>query len=307
MIVTLQGTTSAEVGAKLVELREQGGARALGRVLTLVIVSSGGDVEPAVEAANRASREHPSRVVVIDPGDADHPARLDAEIRVGGDAGASEVVILRPLGTTRDAVDTLVTPLLLPDAPLVAWWPKEPPANLAEDPLGRMAQRRISDVGEVSRGVERLHELREGYSPGDTDLSWARTTLWRGLSAGVVEGDPGATITAVTVRGNTDRPSLHLLAAWFASALECSALVVHDEESSVISGVDLHRETGTISLHRPEGSATVTISTEHEPQRQVAMAKRPLEDCLMEDLRHLDPDVIYGRALRSGLKHVEVR
>lgn len=307
MIVTLQGTTSADVGAQLVELREQAGAVALGRVLTLVIVSSGGDVEPAVEAANQASREHPCRVVVIDPGDRDHEARMDAEIRVGGDAGASEVVILRPFGPARDALDTLVTPLLLPDAPLVAWWPAEPPENLAADPLGRIAQRRISDVGEVSRGVERLHDLRRGYSPGDTDLSWARTTLWRGLSAGVVESDPGATITSVTVRGNTDRPSLHLLAAWFASALECSAEVVHDQDTSVISGVDLHRSVGTVSLHRPDGSAVVTISTENEPQRQVAMAKRPLEDCLMEDLRHLDPDEIYGRTLREGLEHVEVR
>ncbi len=36
------------------------------------------------------------RVIVITTGDGD--SRLDAQIRVGGDAGASEVVVLRAYG-----------------------------------------------------------------------------------------------------------------------------------------------------------------------------------------------------------------
>ncbi len=306
MIVNLHGTTSAEVVAELVSQREQGGSVALGRVMTLVIISSGGDIEPAVEAANRASREHPSRVVVIEPQEPDDEARLDAEIRIGGDAGAAEVVILRPSGTTQEAMDTLVTPLLLPDTPIVAWWPKDSPRDLASDPLGKLAQRRISDVGEVSDPIGRLHALRQHYAPGDTDLSWARTTLWRGLSAGVVEADPTVPITRVLVRGNTNRPSTHLLAAWFADALQCTARVEHDSEASVITGVELDRPDGVIRMDRPEGSAVVTVSSEGGPPRQVAMAKRPLEDCLMEDLRHLDADEVYGRALVDGLDAVSV-
>ncbi|HLS24817.1 MAG TPA: glucose-6-phosphate dehydrogenase assembly protein OpcA [Beutenbergiaceae bacterium] len=307
MIVTLQRTSSADVVGELVNLREEGGAAALGRVMTLVIISSGGDIEPALEAANQASREHPSRVVVIEPQEGDGEPRLDAEIRIGGDAGAAEVVILRPLGATRESMDTLITPLLLPDTPLVAWWPKDSPTDLAGDPLGRLAQRRISDVGEVSDPIGRLQALREHYAPGDTDLSWARTTLWRGLSAGVVEADPTTPITEVLVQGNTDRPSTHLLAAWFADRLQCAAQVEHDSDASVITGVELHRPTGVIRMRRPEGSGVVTIRTDSGPPRQVAMAKRPLQDSLMEDLRHLDPDEIYGRALVHGLSGVAVR
>ena len=53
-------------------------------------------LEDSIEAANFASREHPCRVIVVVPGDrkAAEP-RLDAQIRVGGDAGAGEVVVLR--------------------------------------------------------------------------------------------------------------------------------------------------------------------------------------------------------------------
>lgn len=306
MSVFLEGTTSAEVGAELVALREQGGAMALGRVLTLVIACGGGDIEDAVAAAGRAGREHPSRVVVIAPGEAASDPRLDAEIRIGGPAGASEVVILQPRGELRGSVDTLVTPLLLPDTPIATWWPRDSPSVLATDPLGQIAQRRITDVGEMPDAVRRLEDLRAGYTPGDTDLSWARTTLWRGLSAGVMEADPDARITSVKVFGNTARPSLHLLAAWFASALQCTAQVVRND-ASVISGVELRAGDHTITLYRPEGSAVVTIDTGNGVQQQVAMAQRPLADCLMEDLRHLDPDEVYGQALLTGLNHVEER
>lgn len=306
MIVTLEGTTSAEIGAQLVELREQGGAVALGRVLTLVIVCSNGNMETAVDAANQASREHPCRVVLVEPGDGRKSARLDAEIRVGGDAGASEVVVLRPRGKAREALDTLITPLLLPDAPVVTWWPNRPPEHMSTDLIGQMAQRRISDVGEVANPIEALHRLSQNYSPGDTDLSWARTTLWRGLSAGVLESDPGQKIRSVVVTGSATRPSTHLLAGWFAATLRRPVRLQHDPGTSVVTGVDLERTSTSISMRRPDGSAVVTITEEGVPERQVAMPKRPLGDCLMEDLRHLDPDEVYQRALLKGLPKVEI-
>lgn len=306
MIISLDGTTSAAVGSTLVELREQGGAVALGRVLTLVILANGGDIEPAVEAANRASREHPCRVVVIEPGDGRRKAGLDAEIRVGGDAGASEVVILRPRGDARHGVNTLVIPLLLPDAPIVAWWPTGAPEDPAHDPIGQIAGRRITDVAELPDPIGRLRALADTYTPGDTDLSWARTTLWRGLSAGIAEAAPGAKITGVIVRGDSARPATHLLAGWFAAMLRCKTRVEHDKTTTVISEVELRRDIGTVTMSRPEGAGMVTITADGEPKRQVAMTKRPLQDCLMEDLRHLDPDEIYARTLLKGLPKVEV-
>ena len=98
MIIDLPGTTTAAINRRMVELRESGGAVALGRVLTLVVLTDDGDVEEAVDAANHASREHPCRVLVLAAGSRRGTSRLDAQIRVGGDAGASEVVVLRMYG-----------------------------------------------------------------------------------------------------------------------------------------------------------------------------------------------------------------
>ena len=154
MIVELPDTTTSQVSKTLVKIREEGGVVALGRVLTLVIATSPGGEEEAIEAANDASREHPMRVIVVssDPDELpDADARLDAEIRVGGDAGASEVIVLRACGDAARDEESLVMGLLLPDAPVVTWWPGVAPAVPAESPLGRIAQRRITDASTQRR------------------------------------------------------------------------------------------------------------------------------------------------------------
>ena len=86
MIVDLPDTTVSKISRALIDVREEGGAVALGRVLTLIIVTTNGGTEDGIEAANDASREHPMRVISLrlDP---EGEPKLDAEIRVGGDAG----------------------------------------------------------------------------------------------------------------------------------------------------------------------------------------------------------------------------
>ena len=62
---------------------------ALSRVLTLLVVVDESDADAAIETANRASRQHPCRIIVVVAGNKRGAARLDAQIRLGGDAGAS--------------------------------------------------------------------------------------------------------------------------------------------------------------------------------------------------------------------------
>lgn len=131
MIIDLPNTTISQVSKALVKMREENGVVALGRVLTLIIAASTGSEEEAIEAANDASREHPMRVLVVCTNPAEDgqaaESRLDAEIRVGGDAGASEVIILRASGEAASDEQSLVMGLLLPDAPVVTWWPASRP------------------------------------------------------------------------------------------------------------------------------------------------------------------------------------
>ena len=100
MIKDLPNTTVSKVSKALVQLREEGGVVALGRVLTLIIQTKFSGIEDAVKAANKSSREHPCRIIVLAEDDSSKKAvsKLDAQIRVGGDAGASEVIVLRAHG-----------------------------------------------------------------------------------------------------------------------------------------------------------------------------------------------------------------
>ena len=170
MIVDLPDTTTSKISKTLVKIREEGGAVALGRVLTLVIATRLGEEEEAIEAANDASREHPMRVLVISTSaddkksakGADNDPRIDAQIRVGGDAGASEVVVVRAYGDAASDQEGLVTGLLLPDAPVVAWWPGVAPENASKSPLGVIAQRRITDAASSSNPAAALVHVEIG-------------------------------------------------------------------------------------------------------------------------------------------------
>jgi glucose-6-phosphate dehydrogenase assembly protein OpcA len=305
VIVDLPDSTISRVQKTLVKIREEGGAVALGRVLTLIISTRLGDEEEAIEAANDASREHPMRVIVVststDVDDVD--GRLDAQIRVGGDAGASEVILLRAYGETASDEEGLVTGLLLPDAPVVAWWPKTAPAVVSESPLGRIAQRRITDAASQSNPRQSIIDLARTYAPGDTDFAWTRLTLWRTQLAAVLDQPPYESVTEVGVSGAPDSPSTLLLAAWLRLQLQVPVdgeLTTRATGSSGIQGVQLVRASGSIVLERSLDDVA-TLTQPGQPTHDLALPRRSLRDCLAEELRRLDPDDLFGNVVRHGV------
>nr|WP_249408976.1 glucose-6-phosphate dehydrogenase assembly protein OpcA [Frigoribacterium sp. CFBP 8751] len=298
-------STISRVQKTLVKIREEGGAVALGRVLTLIISTRLGDEEEAIEAANDASREHPMRVIVVststDLDDVD--GRLDAQIRVGGDAGASEVILLRAYGETASDEEGLVTGLLLPDAPVVAWWPKTAPPVVSESPLGRIAQRRITDAASQSDPRQSIIDLARSYAPGDTDFAWTRLTLWRAQLAAVLDQPPYESVTEVGVSGAPDSPSTLLLAAWLRLQLQVPVdgdLTTRATGSSGIHGVRLVRASGSIVLERSLDDVA-TLTQPGQPTHDLALPRRSLRDCLAEELRRLDPDDLFGNVVRHGV------
>lgn len=301
MIVDLEDTTTTAVNKKLGELRENAGAVTMGRVLTLLIAPESEDVlEESLEAANNASHEHPSRIIVTMRGNAyADEARLDAQLRAGGDSGASEVVILRLSGPLSSHAASVVIPFLLPDIPVVAWWPDVAPAQPAQDPLGRLAIRRITDA---TNGVDPLSAIKSrlnGYTAGDTDLAWARITYWRALLTSAVDQEPHEPVESALVSGLKDEPALDVLAGWLASRLDCPVRrAVGDLK------VELARKSETIVLSRPQEGRTATLSRTAKPDALVPLARRETGECLAEDLRRLDPDEIYFSAL-EGIEKVQ--
>lgn len=301
MIVDLASTSTSAINRTMLELRERGGAVALGRVLTLIISTDDAEAEEAIAAANSASRTHPCRVLVAARGNARGSARLDAQIRVGGDAGASEVIILRTYGELTNHPEAVALPLLLPDTPVVTWWPGDPPATPSAEPLGRVAQRRITDSASSKRPRQALAKLAAGYRDGDTDLAWSRLSRWRSLLAATLDQPPYEPVTKVTVAGASDSPSAELLAGWLGWALRCPTTIRRSGAGSGVLGVTMHRAGGAIELTRPERSNIAILRQPGEPERRVALAHRKDDDCISEELRRLDADEIYGHALTEGL------
>lgn len=308
MIVDLPNTTTSQISKTLVKIREEGGAVALGRVLTLIIATALGEEEEAIEAANDASREHPMRVLVVSTGPDDRrtekDARVDAQIRVGGDAGASEVVVVRAYGDAAVDQESLVMGLLLPDAPVVVWWPREHPEIVSQSALGRIAQRRITDAASSANPMRSLTAIASSYAPGDTDFAWTRLTLWRAQLAAVLDQPPFEPVTGIEVHGAADSPSTFLLAAWLQQQLEVPVdleITSKSHGSSGIAGVRLHRPSGTVELERTS-QGVATLVQPNQPTHDLSLPRRSLRDCLAEELRRLDPDDLFGTVITTGLE-----
>lgn len=304
MIVDLQQTTTAAINRYLVKLRQDIGAMTLGRVLTLVIVVDEKAAVGAIEAANDASRQHPCRIIAVISARKSGPSRLDAQIRHGGDNGASEVVVLRLYGPLADHGDSVLIPLLLPDSPVVAWWPKTAPPNVSGSAIGQMAQRRVTDAAQAANPLAELQRRADTYQPGDTDLAWTRITLWRGLLAAALDQPPYEPVLAAHVAGAGNSPSAALMAAWLAQALQCPITRTRTKPGTGVTSVRLTRTSGDTDLLRPDG-AVATLSPPGQPVRRISLARRELAECLADELHRLDPDEIYAQTLTRGLSMLE--
>src|SRR5690625_577933 len=301
MIVDMPSTTSDAVADRMVELRERHGAVTLGRVLTLVMIADEEHSESAIAAANAASHEHPCRILAVLRGSARGSVRLDAQIRVGGDAGASEVIVLRMFGPLTAHPESVVIPFLLPDAPVVAWWPADPPEVPATDPVGQLAQRRITDAAACRRPMAELRDRAEDYQPGDTDLAWSRITHWRAVVAAALDQPPQQRVTSARVVAESDNPSADLMAGWLALKLQCPVTRTKASGVEGILSVRLDRDSGPLVVERPSGHEIAVLSVPGRQDRRLALPRRDVNECLSEELRRLDPDEVYHEVLVIGL------
>lgn len=306
MIVDLPDTTTAKVSKELMTLRDSGGVVALGRVLTLVVITSSGYEEEAIRAANEASREHPCRIIVLVEGDPGDETRLDGQIRVGGDAGAAEVIVLHGSGHLATENKSLVSALLLPDAPIVAWWPHGAPEAASRTSIGSIAHRRITDSATEPDPTAALFNVSRTYEAGDTDLAWTRLTNWRIQLAAVLDDPDSSPVTAVTVEGASDSPSTVLLAAWLTLALKVPVTITTGPPGTGLHRVRLSRNNEQVELHRPHGDIAELHQT-HQPSQRIALPRRGLQECLAEELRRLDPDEIFGEVITEGLTRTNLR
>lgn len=295
-MIRLENTSAGDVAAAINAERRRMGAAATGMVLTLLVLADEESQADATSAAESAARQHPMRIVTLIPRPSSRETRLDAEITVGGDGGPGEVAILRLRGALADHCNSVAVPLLLPDTPVVAYWPTDAPERPADDPIGHHAQRRITDAAASTDPLAALQVLRTGYVPGDTDLTWARVTPWRAVLASVFDQQV-PTVLHGRVTGEQANASVHLLAAWLRQALRVDVEVVNDSGPGITS-VTLDTHDGPVTVSRPDGR-TATLARPGAPDSTIALPRRSLAALLGEELRRLDPDPTYESVLKA--------
>lgn len=300
MNIDLADTTTRRIQEALRQARHLMGGPAVGMVLTLVIITDEAAQYDAVRAATESAREHPCRIltVIARGGRPGADSRLDAEIRIG-ETGPGETVLLRLYGPLTEHADSVVVPLLVPDTPVVIWWPGGPPHSPADDPLGALAQRRVTDAYGATDRLSSLVALAGSYRPGDTDFSWSRLTPWRTLLAASLDQAHGVLLSG-EVEAEPDSPSAELLTAWLAVRLGVPVRRSLSKGPG-ITAVRLATDEGDIAVTRPDGRVA-TLSRPGQPDRQIALHRRTMVELLAEELRRLDPDEVYHDALERLAK-----
>lgn len=294
MTIDLTETSASDIDAALTDIHHRV-ATPTGMVHTLVIVTDERGHHDAISAAGEAAREHPCRVLAVISRPTKGSPRLDSEINLHPETGPSETITLRLHGPLSHHPASVVIPLLLPDTPVVSWWPNQAPAVPAQDQLGGLAQRRITDSASSSKPLATLAERADGYRSGDTDLAWTRLTPWRSLLAAALDQQQPKVVGG-SVRAARTNPSAELLVAWLSDRLG-APIERKNSRGPGITAVRLALRDGEISVTRPDGRLA-TLSFPGQPPRRVSLHRRTTADLLIEELRRFNPDEVYAEAVR---------
>lgn len=164
-------------------------------VLTLVVVAPRPETrERAVAAVHALAARHPSRAVVLAPGDPDGPSSFSADVhaacllpRRGSTEVCTETIVIRVGGELSAHLATTLAPLVIHDLPVFVWWPDDVPfGSPVFGDLVDQADRLLVDSG-LFRADGRAGLAGLAGSARDglvlSDMSWMRLMLWRELLA----------------------------------------------------------------------------------------------------------------------------
>jgi glucose-6-phosphate dehydrogenase assembly protein OpcA len=251
---------------------------------------------------------HPCRLLIVVRRQIEAPVpRLDAEVLVGGRLGPGEAVVMRMYGRLGLHAESVVLPLLAADAPVVTWWHEAPPDQIARDPLGVIADRRITDASMAADPLAALRVRAEDYAPGDTDLTWTRSTPWRATLASTLDsvsgrrGEP-VRVQGGQVEGDPESATAQLVAGWLASRCGCPIPVVPGSRAPGTSGIDsvvLRLDQDEEVRLQDDRKGGAVIDQPFRPESVVALPDRSLGELIGEELRRLDSDEPYSEALEA--------
>lgn len=292
MSIRLENTDARQINEKLFALRKEGQS-ASGQVLTLVVNTPAHGYEQAMAQAQEAGALHPSRILVAIRG-MDNQAGLNAEIHTS--ASATEVITLEFSGEVDEHATSVLLPLLLPELPVVIWYPTTAPSDLSRCDMRALSDRLIVDSTAAGDPIAAVHTLAGEHDPGTTDMAWTRLTRWRALLVAALDQARSPVTSAAVIGPERSAPSA-LLAAWLESKL--GVPVSRPPASSDypgLHGVRLRTEAGEINLRRTSPIEAI-LELPGQPDRPVALARRTSQQLLTEELTRLTGDEIFDELM----------
>lgn len=311
------------------EAAEHAAAEARANVLSLIaVVSSDREVDAVSRVLDGLSLHHPSRTLMLLAQEDRAPVKLEARVTTHSKQAAGhqvtwERVLLHAHGPLARHLASMVTPLLIPDLPVMLWWPGRPDfeSELFRE-LADLSDRLVVDTDEgfepedFARLLDLAHRRRAPVAIGD--FNWARLMPWRHLAAQFFDVEAMrlrlAHIQGVTIVCGAG-PSIQsrLLAGWIQSRM---AKVGVDVPRDLRQDPD--EEPGisrfTIYTGGPEGPARfiilrqrggrlateVRLGDQEQARRTVRIERRKPEDLLTIELTLPGHDVLYEEALAAA-------
>jgi glucose-6-phosphate dehydrogenase assembly protein OpcA len=246
-------------------------------VLNLVVMTGGTRAaQHATDMIARLTARHPNRAIVVSAAPDAQEELLDAWVQAhcqmpgpGRPQVCCEQITIEARGGAVARVPGTVLPLLVPDVPVMLWWPRgEPFADPLFTRLHDLADRLIVDTATFAApeaGLARMESLL-GPATAISDLTWTRLTPWRELIAQFFDVPAMAAhlaeIAEIAVDyelrpgEQLDRTPALLLVGWLSSRLgwrSSGAPATHD-------GVT------TIPLSRRDGGAVQVVLRPAEPK-----------------------------------------
>ena len=313
------------------EAAEHAAAEARASVLNLIaVVSNDAEVGAVSHVLDRLSVTNPSRTLILLAQHAREADKLEAEVSAqerteSGHRVSTERVLLHAHGEPARHLASLAAPLLIPDLPVILWWPGRPQFdNPLFSDLCELADRLVVDTDEgfddadLTRLLDVARRPKARASIGD--LNWARLIAWRHMAAQFFDM-PGMLARLSHIHGvsifhghDGSTAQARLLGGWIRSRMATVGIDVPVEcrpDDSLEHGV--HRfviYTGgdegpaRFSLSRHRGgrlSTQIRLGDQDLAERTVRLESRATEELLGIELTLPGHDVLFEQALAAAL------
>ncbi|HYM50223.1 MAG TPA: glucose-6-phosphate dehydrogenase assembly protein OpcA [Candidatus Limnocylindrales bacterium] len=308
---------------------EHAAAEARANVLNLIaVVESERDVDQVSRVLDGLAVHHPSRTLMLLAQPDRSALKLEAKVTTqtqqdGPRVINSERVFLHAHGRVARHLASLVTPLLIPDLPVMLWWPRRPDfeTELFRE-LADLCDRLVVDTddGFETADLFRLLDVarRRHARCAVGDFTWARLMPWRHLTAQFFDvaahRERLAHIRGVSVVSGEGRPmQCRLLAGWIRSRMRKVGLEVPwdlRQDPALESGISQFMiytagpdQPARFSIIRQRGnrlSTEVRIGDQEQVGRTVRVQPRKAEDLLAIELTLPGHDILYEEALAAA-------